>query len=245
MRILIIDDIAAHAQQLERLIKEITREKFSDLGKGLRTGMITDGREAVKEAVLGTLQADYVFIDINMPGENGIDIAAKLEKLMPGAQFVFVSSYDDYYLDVYDVEHIYFIHKPYEEEHVEKALERIAVRERNTGSEYFDYEVGRTAKRLLFKNILFFESRRRQIIIYTVQNPETEDVFYGTIGDLEERLPENFVRCHRGFIINTDRIESLSTDSAVISGHRIPVSRKYKDSVHEAFCRVINGRLRI
>ena len=70
----------------------------------------------------GEFQPDVIFMDIKLADGNGIQVARNLLRFLPSAQIIFVSGYDDYYLDVYEVEHIYFIKKPLQDDIVSKAL---------------------------------------------------------------------------------------------------------------------------
>jgi len=84
-----------------------------------------------------------------------------------------------------------------------------------------------------YDQIMFFEARNKKIYVCT--NKE-EFGFYTTIEQLEEELPEGFVRCHRGFIVNTDKIRKVQLSQNIIyltDGFDVPLSRSYKAVVKD------------
>lgn len=84
-----------------------------------------------------------------------------------------------------------------------------------------------------YDRIQFFEARNKKIYLNSVNE---EIGFYATIDELEKQLPEEFVRCHRGFIVNRNRIERVvaGENTIVLSdGTGIPVSRSYRSIIKE------------
>jgi len=90
-----------------------------------------------------------------------------------------------------------------------------------------DDEDGRN--RIPYNRILYFEAREKKVYVCT----ETEEYgFYGTIEKLAKKLPDNFVRCHRSYIVNVDYIVRTAISEGFTYLHEdfaIPVSRTYKD----------------
>jgi DNA-binding LytR/AlgR family response regulator len=79
-----------------------------------------------------------------------------------------------------------------------------------------------------YEQIYFFEAREKKI--YVCIGKEAYG-FYGTIDKLVEELPSNFVRCHRGFIVNKNRIDRVVLSQNIIyleDGFDVPLSRSYK-----------------
>ncbi|MBR0091360.1 MAG: LytTR family transcriptional regulator [Lachnospiraceae bacterium] len=87
--------------------------------------------------------------------------------------------------------------------------------------------------KLPYARICFVEARMKKIYIRT----ETEEFgYYDSLERLQESLPESFIRCHRGFIVNRSRIRKLDvTDNLFIldNGMKVPVSRGYKQAMKE------------
>lgn len=84
-----------------------------------------------------------------------------------------------------------------------------------------------------FDKILYFEAREKKIFVNTLYE---EFSFYSSLEVLEKNLPENFVRCHRGFIVNKKKItQILFSQNMVCCGEKIviPLSRSYKSVLKE------------
>ena len=95
-----------------------------------------------------------------------------------------------------------------------------------------DTREGRTL--IPYSRIDFFEARDKKIVAVT---DSIEYSFYDTIEKLSEELPAQFVRCHRSFIVNTEKIFRIKASENIIeteSGEIIPLSRSYKKSVKDA-----------
>ncbi len=88
---------------------------------------------------------------------------------------------------------------------------------------------GKDGKRLLsYDRILYFETVEKKL---TVVTDSVDYTFYGTLESLEKELPEGFLRCHRSFLVNAERISKIKLSQGVIvldSGDEIPLSRSYK-----------------
>ena len=87
--------------------------------------------------------------------------------------------------------------------------------------------------RILHRDILYLEARNKKIYVCTATN---EYGFYDTLDQLEERLPNCFVRCHRGFIVNSEKIRRVAISEGWIyleDGYQVPVSRSYRQVMKE------------
>lgn len=86
---------------------------------------------------------------------------------------------------------------------------------------------------LEYNNIFYFEAREKKIFVRTLKE---EYCFYDTLDELQESLPNYFLRCHRSFIVNANLINKLLTSSNMIElkqGFSIPVSRSYKPIIKD------------
>ncbi len=86
-----------------------------------------------------------------------------------------------------------------------------------------------------YTNIAYFESREKRIVLSTDND---EYYFYDTIDNLAQTLPGSFVRCHRSFIVNAEKIRNLRlSDNCLFldNGFIVPVSRSYKAELKERF----------
>ncbi len=125
--------------------------------------------------------------------------------------------------------------RPWTKRQVEEVLQefigeylKMVKREKQEGSKAFVIESKEGRLSVPYDQIYFFEAREKKIYICVGRE---EFGFYYTIDKLAEKLPENFVRCHRGFIVNTDKIRKIMLSKSIIyltDGFDVPLSRSYK-----------------
>lgn len=172
---------------------------------------------------------DLLYLDIQMEDQDGIQTAKNIRKLDPNVFIIYISGYDRYIEEIFDVSASNFIRKPIKKERFQKTLqevcEKIKVR-----SHYFEYVVANRAKKISFHEIVYFESCGRKIVVH-LQNGQA-DSFYGKIRDIEKeidmiKLP--FIRVHQSFLVNFEYITNRSRNEIkVVTGDCIPISRDHQ-----------------
>lgn len=99
--------------------------------------------------------------------------------------------------------------------------------------ECFIVKSGPIFYRIPFRSIVFFEAKEKKIAVKT----DTKEIlFYSNFETVMQKLPDSFVRCHKGFIINAGRVSTVDFRemTAVMDDTcMIPVSRMYKDNLKE------------
>src|SRR5690606_379077 len=86
-------------------------------------GIFQDPRQAIVAAE--SVQFDVAFVDIEMPGYNGLETAERLLALQPELQIVFVTAYDQYAIDAFELQAIDYVLKPVQPKRLEKTLQRL------------------------------------------------------------------------------------------------------------------------
>lgn len=110
----------------------------------------------------------------------------------------------------------------------------IKEKERLLGNEIFSFSTREGITRIPYSKILYFEARNKKIVVCTSRS---EMEFYSTLDGLKERLPTYFLRCHKGYIVNTLLVRQIDLNRNLIhlfGSFRIPISRSYRASVVEA-----------
>lgn len=99
---------------------------------------------------------------------------------------------------------------------------------------YFSLNIGSRIYRIPYANINYFEAAQKKIFI----NTDTQRIgYYDSLEAIGARLDEVFIRCHKGYIVNSKKIESIDFSSMIIylkDGSSLPVSRTYKEAVRQA-----------
>ena len=112
-------------------------------------------------------------------------------------------------------------------------LYRHLQREKEEETDVFIMEERKQEKRIPFQKIAYFEAKDKKIYAI-VENQEYG--FYDTMANLEERLPEYFVRCHRSFLVNSKKIKNVYVKKGEIELEHdmiVPLSRSYRKSIKE------------
>lgn len=231
-KICICDDNKAALKSMKEQILRIIGRDFSTENFSIttyNTGVMLTG-----DVEDGEFQPDVIFMDIKLADGNGIQVARNLLRFLPSAQIIFVSGYDDYYLDVYEVEHIYFIKKPLQDDIVSKALSRALDKIEKDRDDIFGFTSNSRTTLMPLKQIMYFEKEKRKILVYTVDGKCHE--YYGKMEELLTQLNESFIRCHNSYVINISKIIGLQRDKFLVSGDReIPISRHYYKEAKQKF----------
>jgi two-component system LytT family response regulator len=235
MRVLIVDD--------ETLARAFLREHLATVPDMEIVGEAANGFEAVK--LVEELSPELLFLDIQMPKLSGFEVLELLGERAPSV--IFVTAYDEYALRAFDVHAVDYLLKPVDPdrlaEAVARAKERLASRKPAPSIKEVAADAQPPDKKL--ERILIREEARVHVLpIDSIDYIEAQDDYLSfavagkhhrkqqTMADLETQLdPKRFVRIHRSFILNIDRLARLelyTKDSwlAILrDGKQLPVSR--------------------
>jgi len=197
IRTLIVDDERGARQELARMLKSYPQVTI--------LGEAANADEA--EKLIGLLKPDLIFLDIQMPGRSGFDL---LENLVHVPQVIFVTAFDSYAVQAFEVSAMDYLMKPVREERfksaMDKAIEKIAT---NDGAAVFIKD--RSKHHLIkWKDIHLIESVENYARLFFGQ----EQVLLKTsLNKLEEnRDCERFFRANRSILFNLDYISSIKKD---------------------------------
>lgn len=169
---------------------------------------------------------DVAFIDIELQDENGILIAAEINRQWPGCQIIYCTDYLVYAVDVYETRHTYFFVKSQMEVRFDDIMNKILAIWRMEHQEVYYHVIKGEMTRFSVKDISFFERQGRITILVTDQG-----IYHirEKIEDIIKDLPvEEFSRCHSSYIVNFSQVVRKDRTSYLLkSGEKIPISRSY------------------
>ncbi|MEG0292026.1 MAG: LytTR family DNA-binding domain-containing protein [Anaerovoracaceae bacterium] len=234
IKIGICDDERLFHQEIQELINNIYgSENINIESFGSGKALLFDAEQS--------RDYDILIMDIDLGSENGIKIAEAAIELMPAVQIIFMSGFTSYFIDVYQVEHIYFLQKPIDEESLKKSLERAFKNMGTKKQEVYRVKSKGSVTTIFLNEIILFERIGRKVIVKTTRE---EIDFYGTIANIEGELPGNFAKCHSSCIINLDRIKKLERTKAIMQkDYEVPISRRWQKSIKEEHINILKKEL--
>jgi len=184
---------------------------------------------------------DLLFLDVELnptgSGLDGMSLARKIRERGPAAQpvIVFVTGYERYVFDAFDVGAFQYLLKPVNEEKFARVFARAvaqikAGRKDPQGSRALTLRSVGVNRTVPLDSIYYIESRNHQV---TLHLKDGEFTCYAKIGELEAELSDQFFRIHKGYLVNLSYVEAYGkTEVALISGDKLLLSKyKYRDFV--------------
>lgn len=185
---------------------------------------------------------DLVFLDIQMPGVNGIEFA----RTIPEQTFViFTTAYAEFALDSYEVDAIDYLIKPVKLERFQKSVEKAHTYARlfrvdpaannieNITDDYFFVKADRKILKLSFASILFIEGLKDYVIMHTENQKVVTAMNIKTIYD---QLPKNmFARISKSYVINVRQIDAVDNNTVYIGKNEIPIGNTYREAFFNDF----------
>lgn len=188
---------------------------------------------------LSTQSADLIFVDIQMPDLTGIEFARSLED---APKIIFTTAYEKYAVEGFKLNAIDYLLKPFSYEEFMKAaqkarkqteLEANSMPSIEANSQFLFLKSEYKIRRINFNDILYIEGLKDYIKVYTTGDDKPV-LSLNSIKSLEQKLPEQkFMRVHRSFIVNLDRIDTIERSRIIFGKTYIPVSDQYKDKFQE------------
>jgi len=220
MKTILVDDNPNHLNQIKNLIED---NKDIQLIRTFTNPILA--LQFLKENKI-----DLMFSDVEMREMSGLKL---INSLSQPPLVVFVSSFPKYAIDSFQFEPLHYIVKPITELNLHIAIDRAKnrIKNKNKSEDYIIVKQGHSDfVKILYNNILFIEADNDYVQIYT----EKETIrTHCTLKEMFKKLPKNFIKTHRSYIINKKYASTLSSSSLKISGYTIPVSRAYQSEMKE------------
>ena len=181
---------------------------------------------------------DLIFLDVSMPFISGIDFIRTLRN--PPA-IILTTAHKEFAIESYELNVLDYLLKPISFERFLKAINKLNIDTSeivkpgiiDTKNDSFIYVKSEKKNvKILLKDILFIESLKDYIKIHTIDKTIVTQVPISTI---EQRLPDNFLRIHRSFIVAKDKITAYTQHDLEIGKFQIPIGRNYKAIIQRNF----------
>jgi DNA-binding LytR/AlgR family response regulator len=192
-----------------------------------------------------SLKIDLIYLDIQMPDLNGIELARVIGKGPQTPRIIFTTAFAQFGLEGYKVDALDYLLKPFNyEEFLRTATKAHAYYElvnrslpaqttpepEQADDQYLFLKVEYQLVRIALDDILYFEALKDYVKVH-LNNAEKTIMSLTSLKALEEKLsPRRFMRVHRSFIVALDKISSMTKSSLQINKKNITVGDQYKDA---------------
>ena len=226
IRCIIIDDEPLAIQVLETHLKALPDIIIS--------GTYNNPLEAF--SILNTTEVDLIFLDIEMPLLNGLDF---IKNSNTKAKIIFTTAHRDYAPESYELEVTDYLLKPISFPRLFKAINRIkgvsdhpveqeTPKSHSLGNDHLYVNANKKYIKVRFDAILYIESIKDYVRIHT----DTDKIVTKeTISNFEQKLPREFLRVHRSYLVNTKKVTAFTKLDIEIGKVEIPIGASYKATV--------------
>lgn len=182
---------------------------------------------------------DLILVDIQMPDLTGIEFTRSISK---GPKVIFTTAYEKYALEGFRLDVVDYLLKPFSYEEffkaVQKAIRLIRLEHKSTNqvdsnNDFLFLKSEYKVKRINFHDILYIEGLKDYVKVYT-RNDSKPILSLTSLKILETKLPDKlFLRIHRSFIVNLEKIDTIERSRIIFGKVYIPVGDQYKDKFQE------------
>ena len=216
VKVAIVEDEKAAAQELESLVLEYFREKQRDC---------TVSRYESALYFFDAYRADFdlVFMDIDMPDIDGLHAAAKLREKDATVLLVFVTNMQQYAVKGYSVNALDFIIKPPARATFFPLMDKVQrILDTRTGID-ITVKTADGMYRVAAQDIRYVEVRRHRIVLHTEQG---DFEAWGNLRDIEKLLPQRlFSRCNQCYLVGLPHIRGVEGEEVLVGADRLKISR--------------------
>jgi two-component system LytT family response regulator len=230
----IINYIVVDDDELDRfsLLQETAKYPFLH-----KVAVCSNSIEALEQ--IKRFRPEILFTDIEMPGGSGLELMRTLSGKIPVP--VFITSHPEFALESYNLEVFDYILKPLNTERFAKCMTRIEdffrlrkkvmdIENNHNDTGYIMVKQGYERHRLHHSDIVFLEAMKDYTKIRTLSGQNL--LVLETISSLLRKLPEDkFLRIHRSYAVNEQKIESVAHQKVYIQGMELPVGKSHKNAL--------------
>lgn len=247
---MIVEDEKLARDELKFLIEEAS--DFEVISEA------ADGKKALE--ILKKEKIDLLFLDIQIPGQSGIEIARILNQQQNAPYIIFTTAYDEYAVEAFQLSAVDYLLKPISDQRLQEGLEKakkeIMENKNNFNQQLENLFANLNSSRqkkclnkiavmekdyylmLDFKDIYYFSTKDKKVWAHCYKKSYMTQF---QLKDLENMLPEQFFRIHKSYIVNLKHIKAVipwfkgkyQVLMEDYSEHKIPVSRSKVDQINK------------
>ena len=227
MKIAICDDQQIFIDRLRRMITEEAE-----------VNIFHSGDELLNSNII----FDIILLDIEMPGTDGLGVAAELYRRNRKTLILFVTSHIEYSTKGYEFRAFRYILKSEPDDFVKKNIQD-AINEYKSYDFYITIRCKGEYARILSKQIIYVEANGHTVTIHTV---DKDYVGQNKFKDIHKLLDKHgFIQCHKSYMVNIRYIETIEKNLCVnmLGGISLPMGRKYSANTIASYLEFMEGRI--
>lgn len=236
MRIAIVDDDPCDRESLLSYLQEF----FAEEDEICETQLFENPADFLDHYMFSF---DFIILDIDMPGINGMDAARALRKKDPRVAIMFVTNMPQYAIDGYEVDAVDYVLKPLTRPAFRLKMEKAVryVRRNADGPIVLKTADGAVQRRI--SEILYVESRLNYLYYHIRTEAGTETVrVRGKLSDVQPGLlPYHFAYSSKSYLVNLELLSAIEGNEIIVDGERLPISRRHKAEFLSAFTKYMGG----
>lgn len=238
MKIAIVEDEKEHRQLIRKYIEDVCENKNIKY----QIFEFESGEQFLFENE--DMNADVVFLDIQMPGISGVELARKLRENDNNIFIVFATGIDDYIEEGYDLDAIHYLKKPINKDKLSLCMDKI--NKKNDNSRYILFDTDNGKYKVNIKDIVSIEAAAHNTRIVMRKKEDFFEIKSTvSLGDMEQRLSgfAEFQKTHRSYLVNLSYVKNITKTDVVMDNESvIPLSRRMYKEVNENFIRYFLGK---
>ena len=214
--IMICDD----DKTLQKLLQQKIEKFCADRNRSCRIVCCDSGEE-----MLALPAPDLLFLDIQMSGKNGMEIARELRRRHENTILIFVTAMSEYVYEAFDVDALHYLIKPFSDEKLQEVLNKALQQLQNLAeikevqrksekplenqedSKILLVKRGGLSTKVFLSDIIYAEVFNRKVMLHTLDG---DIEYYGKLTDLSEQAGADFYRTHRAYLVNLKYVEKYN-----------------------------------
>lgn len=180
---------------------------------------------------------DLILMDLKLPGVDGMEAITRLRERKQTSQMIFITSYQEYAIQAFDVDAVHYLLKPVTDENLYRALDKAMKRITKKDFKTLTISKGNETQIIRQRDILYCEVIDHKVYIHL---PNISYDYFGTLENLQKQLDSRFFRCHKSYIVNLTHVVSRQGDTVTVSGGgRVFVSRRKQQEFAQELLRFV------
>lgn len=183
---------------------------------------------------------DVIFLDIEMPGMDGVSLAKRIREKDGEVILVFVTHLGQMAVEGYSVEALDFVVKPIQYPLFENTMRRVSTRIEKKASATYKIQFKNGVRVVDIKQILYVEVLQHRLLFHLVDGESLEN--WNSLTEVEKTLgPLGFGRCNSCYLVNYSHVRGIKNDYVLVAEDELKVSRSKKAEFLEGFARRIGA----